>query len=138
MSTQIRPGQPSDLPAVAAIQSASPEASLWNPEDYLSYDFRVATLQDCLAGFLVTRTVADGEREILNLAVAPEFRRQGVARDLVRSFLEELNGAVYLEVRASNSAARNLYKSLGFQEVTVRKEYYDSPPEGGIVMKFHS
>jgi [ribosomal protein S18]-alanine N-acetyltransferase len=134
---RIRRGRPGDLPAIAAIQSASPEASQWNPADYLAYDLRVAELAEGIAGFLVVRE-AGGEAEVLNLAVAPAFRRRGVARGLLRSLLEVFCGAVFLEVRESNQAARNTYQALGFSEVSRRESYYDSPPEAAIVLKFHS
>ena len=134
----IRPGQPRDLGEVAAIQVESEEVSAWPVEDYLQHDFRVAEDQGRVAGFLVGRTVAPGERELMNLAVARGRRRQGVGRQLVSAFLSHFTGVVFLEVRASNQGAIGLYKSLGFQEVSVRKNYYDFPPEAAIVMKFHS
>jgi ribosomal-protein-alanine N-acetyltransferase len=89
-------------------------------------------------GFLVARNVAVDEREILNLAVAPDFRRKGVARALAASFFEGFEGAVFLEVRESNEVALKFYKSLGFKELSRRQGYYDSPVETAIVMKFHS
>ena len=135
---QIRAGEPADLEAIAAIQAASPEAALWPPGDYLQYDLRVAVRERRVAGFLVTRRTAESEAEVLNLAVAPEFRRQGVARALMGAFLHVFRGDVFLEVRSSNSSAREFYKSLGFQELTLRKDYYGTPPEAAIVMKFHS
>jgi ribosomal-protein-alanine N-acetyltransferase len=134
----IRRGEAGDLEAVAAIQSASPQAAHWQVQDYLQQDFRVASSGNALAGFLVARTLTEGEYEILNLAVALAFRREGVARSLLRAYLESVKGSVYLEVRESNAAARNLYKSMGFQEVAVRPGYYESPPDTGIVLKFHS
>lgn len=134
---EIRRGEARDLEQVEAIQAASPQAARWNPVTYLQYDFRVAVCGIRVAGFLVART-AGGEAEILNVAVAPEYRRQGVAKRLLASFLEGDFRPVYLEVRASNEDARNLYKYLGFQEVGVREGYYDSPPEAAIVMRFHS
>ncbi len=135
---QIRRGEPSDLPGIADVQAASPEASAWPVADYLRYDLRVATDGGCIVGFIAARRTAEDEREILNLAVAPDCRRKGVARALVGSVLHGDRGSVYLEVRSSNSGARTFYKSVGFQEVTIRKEYYDEPPESAIVMKFHS
>jgi len=104
----------------------------------LNYDFGVAASGTRVVGFVVVRTLAPGESEILNLAVAPEARRQGVARALLREWLREVRGDVFLEVRASNEVAQKFYKSLGFQEFSVRPKYYASPPETGIVMKFHS
>jgi [ribosomal protein S18]-alanine N-acetyltransferase len=134
----IRRGEAGDLPEVAAIQSASPEAAHWNAADYLAHDFWVALLDGRLAGFLVSRHVTEDEYELLNLVVAPEFRRRSVGRGLLQILLKSPNRIVYLEVRESNHPARNLYKSLGFKEVNFRKDYYDSPPDAAIVMKFHS
>ena len=137
-SAAIRRGGPCDLAQVAVIQAASPEASQWNAADYLQYDFRVSVRGTRVAGFLVSRVVAEGETELLNLAVAPEFRRQGVARMLVECLVAESPGMVYLEVRESNWAARKFYNRMGFQEVSSRSGYYQAPPEAAIVMKFHS
>jgi ribosomal-protein-alanine N-acetyltransferase len=134
----IRRGGPRDLAQVAVIQAASPEAAQWNAVDYLQYDFRVSVRGIRVAGFVVSRALAEGETELLNLAVAPGFRRQGVARKLVESLLAESPGVVYLEVRESNLAARKFYNHMGFQEVSSRTGYYQEPPEAAIVMKFHS
>ena len=134
----IRPGTASDLAEVAAIQAASPEAAQWPLEDYLGFNFRVCVLENRVAGFAVSRITGPGERELLTLAVAPEFRRRGVGAGLVRSFVTGKAVSVFLEVRESNRTARVFYKTLGFQEVGVRPQYYNSPPESAIVMKFHS
>lgn len=134
----VRRGEPADLNAISAIQSASPEAAQWAATDYLQYDLQVASSANQVVGFLVTRTLGVGESEILNLAVAPEHRRQGVARVLVRTWMSGTVGDIFLEVRASNVGAQEFYKSLGFQELVVRPEYYSFPRETGIVMKFHS
>jgi ribosomal-protein-alanine N-acetyltransferase len=133
----IRHGNVEDVAAVAAIQNASPEAAQWDPAEYLQHDFRVALCGTHIAGFLVARALAPGEIEILNLAVSPEFRRMGVGRALVASLLGSKDD-IFLEVRPSNQAARNLYKSMGFEEVSSRPGYYRDPPESAIVMKFRS
>jgi ribosomal-protein-alanine N-acetyltransferase len=145
----IRPGHPGDLADVAAIQDTSPEAAHWAVTDYLQYDFRVCVEHGRVAGFLVARRVASDEVELLNLVVAPEFRGKGLARALLKEIMAAsppageakacpTQSSLYLEVRESNHAARNLYKSMGFQEVNIRPEYYQFPPEAAIVMKFHS
>ena len=73
-----------------------------------------------------------GEVEILNVAVDPGFRGQGVATALI----ESLQAAqVFLEVRESNTTAIGLYRRIGFEEAGKRKEYYDNPTEDAIVMR---
>jgi ribosomal-protein-alanine N-acetyltransferase len=134
----VRRGGARDLEAVARIQQASPEAARWNPADYTAYDFLVALSDDRVRGFVVTRRVAEGESEILNLAVDPAWRRHGVARRLIDEIRLRHPGVQFLEVRESNASAREFYKSMGFQEVAERQGYYDDPLESAIVMKFHS
>ena len=77
------------------------------------------------------------EGEIITVAVSPACRRQGIARALMEHMLRLAAGAratVYLEVRASNTPARELYRTLGFTETGVRKNYYTSPREDAVLM----
>ena len=78
------------------------------------------------------------EGYITNVAVRPEYRRQGIAGQLLevfRSFAEGNKMAfLTLEVRDSNASARALYTKYGFREVGVRKNYYDHPKEDAIIM----
>jgi ribosomal-protein-alanine N-acetyltransferase len=134
----IRPGVASDLAAVAAIQQACPEAAHWSPADYLEHEVLVAVVGNSVGGFLVCRRTACGERELLNLAVSPDLRRQGLARALFETAFIGFKGDVFLEVRESNTAAQAFYNSMGFQVVARRQNYYEYPPEAAIVMKFHS
>jgi ribosomal-protein-alanine N-acetyltransferase len=134
----LRPGTPDDLRAVAGILAESPETAQWDPAQCLSYDFTIAEVEGVAAAFLVTRTLAQGEHEILNLAVATRYRRRGLARSLIGASLERLKGDVYLEVRDSNVPAATLYKSFGFEPVSTRPGYYSDPQEPAIVLKFHS
>ncbi|MGA3024879.1 MAG: GNAT family N-acetyltransferase [Bryobacteraceae bacterium] len=136
--TTIRKAAESDLPAIAEIQRASPEAAHWSVPDYLDQDCWVATVGGRLAGFLVCRAVAADEREVLNIAVGPQFRRRGIARALLEAECNRNLGDYFLEVRASNIAARAFYSVIGFTEVGVRQAYYENPPESGIVMKRRS
>ena len=136
--TAIRAGSEADLEAVEAIQRVCPEAAHWKAADYLSQDFRVAIVADRVAGFLVMRRIVPDELEVLNLAVSPAYRRNGVGGALLRAGLNGFTGSVYLEVRASNAVAIKFYKLHKFQEVSRRSEYYENPRETAIVMKFHS
>lgn len=86
------------------------------------------------AGVLV---VVD-EGYITNVAVRPEYRRQGVASQLLDVFRRFAEGSrlafLTLEVRASNRAARSLYAKHGYAEVGCRKNYYEHPREDAIIM----
>jgi ribosomal protein S18 acetylase RimI-like enzyme len=135
---RIRPARSSDLREISAIQASAAEASQWQAQDYLAYDCRVAILEDRIAGFVVSRQVAEQEREILNVAVHPEFRRLRIASELLQTEIKRSGGAHFLEVRESNAAARQLYERLGFQVVGTRPEYYENPNETGIVMRIFS
>ena len=80
--------------------------------------------------------VAD-EAEIITVAVAPLYRRRGIARCLMEHMLrlaDQARASVYLEVRESNIPARNLYAALGFSDAGVRKNYYTSPRENAVLM----
>jgi ribosomal-protein-alanine N-acetyltransferase len=95
-----------------------------------------------LRGYAAGTIVAD-EAEVLNLAVAPAFRRRGVARALLAALLDALEArgarSLFLEVRASNSAALALYRAFGFRELGRRIGYYRAPHEDAITMvKDHS
>jgi ribosomal-protein-alanine N-acetyltransferase len=89
-------------------------------------------------GFIVYWTVQD-EMHVLNVAVAPEHRRRGVARALMRE--AEARGRrrgirlVTLEVRRSNEAAIALYRKLGYRMVGVRPNYYAEEGEDAMVME---
>ncbi len=86
------------------------------------------------AGLLV---MAD-EGYITNVAVFPEFRRQGVAAKLIAVFENFARGNklafLTLEVRPSNTAAIALYKGFGFEQVGRRKNYYDLPKEDALIL----
>lgn len=135
---QIRPATAGDLDQISAIQATAPEASQWQPHDYLAFDCQVAMLDGRIAGFVVSRRVADKEREILNVAVHPDCRRLRVATDLLRAEIARWQGTHFLEVRESNTAARELYERVGFETVGVRPGYYENPTETGIVMRIFS
>ena len=91
---------------------------------------------DTLAGMIAGFTAAD-TGEILTVCTAPQYRRQGVARMLMETFLTSVPDSVEsiaLEVRQSNTAAIELYKSFGFEKAGVRKRFYRNPAEDADVM----
>jgi ribosomal-protein-alanine N-acetyltransferase len=87
-------------------------------------------------GYAGLHVVLD-EGYIDNVAVLPDYRRQGIARRLIEVFCRfgEANLAfLTLEVRASNEAAIALYEHLGFAPVGHRKAYYEKPKEDAVLM----
>ena len=98
----------------------------------------VAMDGESLAGYVGSQTVMD-ETDMMNLAVAPQFRRQGVGEALVNALtasLKELGSrCLTLEVRASNEAARALYGKLGFTEIGRRRGYYRDPREDALILR---
>ena len=130
-----------DTAAVDEIQNASlpHSAAGWAAVDYLALETWIASDEaGAVQGFLVSRQVADQEFELLNMAIAPSWRRRGCAKDLLRRVLELHRGSWFLEVRASNMAAQALYEQAGFKRCGRRREYYDSPMEDAIEMSKHS
>ena len=93
--------------------------------------------QGAVAGYAGLQVVLD-EGYILNVAVRPDCRRQGVAGQLLQVFLDFAKGYqlafLTLEVRASNYPAIALYGSRGFRGVGRRKNYYEHPKEDAVIM----
>lgn len=88
-----------------------------------------------VVGYALASLVSD-EAELLRLAVAPAQRRQKVGRALLESLFGALSArgvaTVFLEVRATNTAARRLYQSAGFEEVGRRPRYYSDGEDAYI------
>ena len=132
---QVRPAKASDYPAISRIQEASPEAAQWPVGDYSNYDVLLALVDGAPVGFCAWRQTAPDEAELLNLAVAPKYRRQGVAEALLRELIQVANGDIFLEVAEPNQAARNLYTRLGWEGRGVRPGYYGRGTVSAVVMK---
>ena len=144
---KIRDFAAEDLSAVLAIQRACPQAAQWLAADYVCLPhtagavFLVAEVEvnaaSRVAGFAAFHQVLD-EADLRNLAVAPEYRRRGVARALIEAACHRLQQAgakrLFLEVRVSNEPARSLYSSLGFVLHSRRKNYYRDPDEDAYVL----
>ncbi|HYA88040.1 MAG TPA: ribosomal protein S18-alanine N-acetyltransferase [Nitrospirota bacterium] len=135
-----------DIEQVMAIEQDSFSVP-WSRNLFLS-EFRspgISTLMVALSdasartiiAYIIFWHVGD-EMHILNLAVTPSERRQGIATRLVLAAIKRAYqmGArrAYLEVRVSNEAAMKLYSDLGFTGISVRRDYYDAPVEDAVVM----
>jgi [ribosomal protein S18]-alanine N-acetyltransferase len=90
-----------------------------------------------LAGFIVSRLIA-GDLHVNNVAVRAEFRRQGIAAQLLGAVLSWARGRgagmAMLEVREGNEAAQALYSRCGFRIVGRRRGYYRWPLEDALLM----
>ena len=153
MTYLVRIATVQDVAEMIRLERQCPTTTHWSEQQYLDLladragsptRLTLVAQEDgspALAGFLVARH-SPPEWELENVVVAPEVRRTGIGKKLMDTLLVQArqtkSDAVLLEVRESNSAAREFYKELGFQEVGLRRKYYENPPEAAIVMKFHS
>lgn len=98
----------------------------------------VALDGDTVAGYVGSQSVL-GESDMMNVAVAPEYRRQGIAQalilELIRRLAQQGNHSLMLEVRASNAPAIALYEKLGFARVGSRPNYYRNPKEDALILR---
>jgi ribosomal-protein-alanine N-acetyltransferase len=100
-------------------------------------DSLVAQIDDQVVGYVLWWYVVD-EVHIVNVAVHPTHRRQGVARRLLQALFERAAARgmaiATLEVRVRNEPAIRLYDSLGFRQIAIRKGYYADNGEDALVM----
>lgn len=140
---RIVPMQERHLDAIAALEIAC-FSDPWSRNSIAS-ELRnkwslwlVAEDKEEVAGYVGSQLVPP-EADVMNLAVAPEKRRNGVAQRLLEALILELKSreinSLALEVRASNLAAQKLYEKNGFQQVGCRKKYYVNPQEDALILR---
>lgn len=130
----------SDLPAVLAIERRS-FPTPWSLAMFVleiskpSGVCLAASTGDELLGYLVCSRY-DQVWHLMNVAVAPERRRSGVARQLISQLLQEAREGLpfTLEVRVSNQPAIAMYENLGFRSAGVRPRYYQDNGEDALIM----
>ena len=151
----VRPATSADIEAVAAIERAS-FADPWSAPAFAELlgrpevRFLVAAagavqpaatdvVAEPVLGYVVAWFVV-GEGEVANIAVHPECRGQGVGARLLDDVLRSASLAgvteLFLEVRESNEPARALYTSRGFHQVGRRRNYYRSPREDALLLRW--
>ena len=149
MVWQLRRATVDDLDAIMAIEHAVFPTDAWSAESMGSelasvhgvylVAFEHATPHEIVAyaGLLAPRGAS--QADIQSVAVVESARRQGLARTLVLSLIDEARdrGAreIFLEVRVDNPGAQALYDSLGFEGIAVRKGYYQPDNVDGLVMR---
>lgn len=98
----------------------------------------VAVENGCVCGYVGAQSVLD-TADMMNIAVHPKWRNQGIACSLINELIERLKSqdvsCLMLEVRISNESAINLYNKLGFEIVGKRPRYYHNPREDAYIMR---
>jgi len=146
MSLTLRAMEAGDLAAVQALANSLREATHWSHEAWLAAIApessprricMVASEADTLAGFAVFSRLPP-EAELESIAVAAEFQKKGLGRELFRAGIAALHRTgvttVFLEVRASNQPALALYGRMGFRQGGRRRSYYTDPTEDALLL----
>jgi ribosomal-protein-alanine N-acetyltransferase len=142
-SCRLRPATRADLPELAALERGV-FTDPWTIEqlgaamDWPGAIALVAEDAGAIVGYVLGRLIVD-EAEILSIATRVERRREGIGRRLLDAVMAALTQrgaqAVWLEVRMSNGAAREMYQSAGFAAAGVRRGYYRLPTEDALVLR---
>jgi [ribosomal protein S18]-alanine N-acetyltransferase len=155
----ISPATAADIPEIIEVEREATTAAHWSREQYerlfvsthpsnqrqawvvaepdtgVTADLRE---KKSILGFLVARNLGE-EWELENLVVRSSARRRGFGRGLILELIHHARAAgaksIFLEVRESNSVARALYESAGFEAKSQRKGYYANPIEDAAVYK---
>lgn len=132
-----------DVDRVVAIE-AEAFTSPWKADTFLTLLERPGAelwvLEEggaAIVGYAVLWCILD-QGELANIAIASGYRGRGYGRYLLGRVMEVAAErgveSLYLEVRVSNQGATDLYKRFGFQEIGIRRDYYDSPREDALLM----
>jgi ribosomal-protein-alanine N-acetyltransferase len=147
MNMMIRKMMLDDIEQVIAIDRVS--FSLPWPERSFRFELTdnpasrcwVAEVDGRLVGIIVAWLIVD-EVHLATIATHPEFRRQGIAKRLLSHALRELRNegaqSSFLEVRASNYAAQEMYRKFGYEKSGIRPRYYRDNDEDALLMTLES
>lgn len=143
-AVRIRPMHEADVAAVAALERSSYQFP-WTEGIFrdcvrVGYVCRVLDIGGEIAGYGVL-SVGSGEAHVLNLCVAGEYRCRGLGRLMLSHLIERARSfgvrEAFLEVRPSNTTAIRLYQSMGFEQIGIRRGYYQASTgrEDAVVLK---
>ena len=137
-----------EIPSVLSIEEQNSDYP-WSQDQFTTSIENSKNLCYCLSlngkiiGYLIAMLAGD-TADILNIGIDPDFKRRGYGTALLNHLIKELKkrniGEILLEVRAGNKSAIQFYKRQGFEEISVRKNYYmknsknKSQREDGIIM----
>ncbi len=148
ISISFKKFRQNEIETIASIESGSSEfpwaknqlsKSISNPNN-LCY---AVSVKSQIVGYVIAMLSADSA-DILNITIHKDFKRKGYGSSLLdyltKELIEKDIKTIFLEVRRGNFAAISLYSSLGYKEISVRKNYYTknsnqlSRREDGIIM----
>lgn len=140
----IRPMEPEDIKAVAAIESQS-FSMPWSQNGFmeaLKMEHNIILVADEDGEILGYECiyVSFEEGELTNIAVKKEFRRSGIGQLLIRELQKSAASSgverIVLEARESNDAAIGLYEKMGFAKLGIRKNFYEKPVENAVILSY--
>jgi ribosomal-protein-alanine N-acetyltransferase len=142
VTLEIRPLQLRDLSAIEEIERAS-YPTPWSRSMFAGELAKPSSIclgafdGERLVGYLIVSRYVDAWH-VMNIAVATDYRRRGVASDLLGALFdrtrEDGRRGYTLEVRVSNAGAISLYERLGFERRGVRRGYYTDNREDALIM----
>lgn len=134
-----------DMPEVLQIEKGSFEFP-WYEEDFIrclrqrNCIGMVAEQGERVVGFMIYE-LHKSRLHVLNFAVAPEYRRMDVGRQMIDKLVSKLSSErrtrISLEVRETNLAAQLFFKEAGFRATAVLRDFYDDSTEDAYVMQYH-
>ena len=139
---EIRRATPADAKAIAAAEGEIfsdgwDERAVTDAISATGAMCYVATRGGTLLAYVIGRVIIP-EGEIYRIATLPAYRKRGIAYRLLDYAYKTEQGhgleVLFLEVRTKNSAARALYRTYGFKEISIRKNYYRDPPDDAVIM----
>jgi len=131
---QIEPMKDKDLKEVVAIEKLSFNAP--KSEETFRHDenkYLIARENNKILGYIGTEKIAN-ETHIINMAVHPDHRGERIGKKLMAKALNDRD-VVFLEVRVSNTPAQKVYEHFGFNNVGMRKKYYEDNDEDAYIMR---
>jgi ribosomal-protein-alanine N-acetyltransferase len=137
-----------DIPVLATYEKLLFPYSPWSTSQFKEEFAGIPTTRymsvaedgNTIVGYCGVFVPAPGvEADILTVAVLPEYRRQGIAREFMRQIeawsQERKASAMMLEVELSNESAIKLYESLGYMKISVRMDYYGPGKDAHVMRK---
>ncbi len=140
---QIKHMEPAEITAVTALQRNN-FAHPWSEQDYMDHlqdqdKIYLTALQDGIVVGSCVLWCSFETADLCNIVVDVSHRREGIAQALLHQAFKKCAGEgveqILLEVRESNEAAIKLYVKLGFNEISLRKNYYRDPQEHAVIMQ---